>query len=72
MFKKTPTVYDLKDLHQACISGNDLAGIRDPNTGITSWVPARPEGYWTLGNRIKAAWLVFSGKADAVKWPGGQ
>lgn len=37
------------------------------------WVPARPMGYpggWRY--RIKAAWLVFTGKADAVTWPDGE
>jgi hypothetical protein len=32
------------------------------------WVPARPVGgpsWW----RVKAAWSVLSGKADAVVWP---
>lgn len=38
------------------------------------WVPARPinyrcESWW---NRVKAAWLVLCGKADAVIWPEGQ
>jgi len=38
-----------------------------------NWLPARPmvKGEsWT--KRIKAAWLVLIGKADAVRWPGGQ
>lgn len=33
------------------------------------WVPARPLGYYSLRNRIKCAWLVFTGKADALVWP---
>ena len=34
------------------------------------WVPARPMGWpgLALGTRLKAAWLVFTGQADAVKW----
>jgi hypothetical protein len=36
------------------------------------WVPARPMGYQSFGARLKAAWLVFTGRADAVIWPGGQ
>lgn len=72
MFKKTPTVYELKDLHDMCADRDNLAGITNPLTGITVWVPARPEGYWSIWHRIKAAWLVFTGKADAVKWPGDQ
>jgi hypothetical protein len=34
------------------------------------WVPARALGYASIGQRIKAAWLVFTGKADALTWPG--
>jgi hypothetical protein len=36
------------------------------------WVPARPVGFWSIGHRIRCAWLVFTGKADALKWPKGQ
>jgi hypothetical protein len=35
------------------------------------WVPARPRGAGLL-YRIKAAWLVITGKADAVTWPDNQ
>lgn len=35
------------------------------------WFPARPlDGPWWW--RVKDAWAVFWGKADAFKWPGGQ
>lgn len=33
------------------------------------WVPARPEGYASLRHRLRAAWLVFTGRADALVWP---
>lgn len=36
------------------------------------WVPARPSGYSSWIYRCKAAWLVFTGKADALIWPKGQ
>lgn len=36
------------------------------------WVPKRPMGGVGLSDRIKAAWLVFTGKADAVIWPEDQ
>jgi hypothetical protein len=29
----------------------------------------RPEGFASLGSRLRCAWLVFTGKADAVTWP---
>ena len=39
------------------------------------WWPARPvapSGLFGLKVRIKAAWLVLTGKADAVIWPAEQ
>lgn len=33
-------------------------------------VPARPLPYETLLGRFKAALLVFTGRADALTWPG--
>lgn len=35
-----------------------------------AWVPARPLGYASWRHRWKAAWLVFTGRADALVWPG--
>lgn len=34
------------------------------------WTPARPLGLdgLFLGVRLKAAWLVFTGRADVVRW----
>jgi len=32
------------------------------------WCPARPAGYASFLNRFKLAWLVFTGKADALIW----
>ena len=34
--------------------------------------PARPVPHPEKADRIRAAWLVFRGKADAIVWPGGQ
>lgn len=36
------------------------------------WVPARPLGYPSIWRRIQLAWMVFTGKADALIWPEGQ
>ena len=38
------------------------------------WVPARPINYQfrTFKERIREAWHVFTGKADAFYWDGGQ
>jgi hypothetical protein len=36
-----------------------------------AYIPARPiSGFFWL--RVKGAWLVLIGKADAVIWPGNQ
>jgi hypothetical protein len=32
------------------------------------WVPARPIVYWTLFERLKGAWQVFTGKHDVLVW----
>lgn len=31
--------------------------------------PARPYGYYSLRNRLRLSWMVFTGKADALRWP---
>ena len=35
------------------------------------WVPARPLGFYSLRVRLRDAWEVFMGRADAFKWPEG-
>lgn len=32
------------------------------------WVHARPLPFYSLQNRLKATWLVFTGQADAFVW----
>lgn len=59
-----PSIYTLEGLMKIA-NGNCQAGLEDGR-----WVPARPLGFASTAYRIKAAWLVFTGKADAVKWPG--
>jgi hypothetical protein len=34
------------------------------------WVAARPLGFCSFYRRIKGAWLVFTGRADVLLWPG--
>lgn len=36
------------------------------------YVPARSLGWPSFGNRLSCAWAVFTGRADALFWPGGQ
>jgi hypothetical protein len=53
-----------------------IAAIEDDTYTIcydgNKWHHARPLGYQSLWSRIYCAWLVFTGKADAVIWPGNQ
>jgi len=65
MMNKAPTIYTLERLLKTAVEGTE-AEIDG------KWVPARPLGYYSIKHRIKAAWLVFTGKADAVTWPGDQ
>lgn len=61
---KAPTIYSLEGL---------LKSVQGSETEIDGkWVPARPIGYFSIGQRIKAARLAFTGKADVVTWPGNQ
>jgi hypothetical protein len=34
------------------------------------WQPARPFGFYSLRERFRLAWMVFTGQADALRWPG--
>lgn len=62
--KNAPTVYDLAALLEWVTNGGCSAHVN----GV--WVPARPCGFYSIGNRLRCAWLVFTGRADAVVWPG--
>jgi len=63
---KGPVIYTVDNLVEMVNNGNAYALVDG------DYVPARPYGFdcWSLQNRIKAAWLVFTGKADVVVWKG--
>lgn len=65
MLNKAPNTWQLELLVKHAVEGECQAGLPDGR-----WVPARPLGFYSLGSRLKAAWLVFTGEADAVLWPG--
>lgn len=69
MLNKAPLIYRLELIlkHTNKFTENQS---KDPKTG--EWVPARSVGYFSLRHRIKCAWMVFTGKADVLLWPGGQ
>lgn len=48
---------------------NSLAEGPWPETEIGGrWVPARPLPFPSFLQRWRAAWMVFTGRADALKW----
>ena len=65
MISNYPNAWQLKDLINIAKSNQTFS-----NSG--KWIPARPMGYPSPLSRIRIAWLVFTGKADAVIWPEGQ
>ena len=64
--KKAPTLYKLKELREIIASPKVQAKTDE------GWVPARSIGYFSIRSRIRIAWMVFVGKADAFTWPGNQ
>lgn len=65
---KHPTIWQLHQLVEYVRNDGTDAGI-EVKPGEVHWFPARPLGFASIGQRFKAAWLVFTGRADAVSWP---
>ncbi len=63
--KDAPNAWQLDDLVKHAVSGGVQCGLPDGR-----WVPARPLGFYGLRSRLRCAWDVFTGRADAVYWPG--
>lgn len=61
-YGKYPMIYTL-----ASLKNRDWPECQLPDG---RWVPARPLGFASLLQRFRCAWLVFTGKADALTWPG--
>lgn len=64
MFEKAPSLFDFQSLAK-CTTQNaaEIDG---------RYVPARPMGLFGLHSRMRLAWAVFTGEADALIWPAGQ
>lgn len=62
-YKQAPNVWKLENLFKHCKEVS--AKLPDGR-----YVPARPLGFDGWRERLRAAWLVFTGKADALLWPG--
>lgn len=64
MSEKYPNVWTLASL---------LRSTQEVSTEIGGkYMPCRPLGFQSFIERCRAALLVFTGRADAVIWPGGQ
>ncbi len=57
---KAPNILTFEDLSSAHENQTEING---------KWVPARPLGLFSFHWRLKLAWMVFTGKADAFTWP---
>ena len=62
---KTPSTYTPETLFIHC---REVKAYIEPH----GWVACRPESFRSLAllHRLKSAWLVFTGKADVLKWTG--
>lgn len=58
-------VWQLEDL----VKFADRAHVQLPDG---RYAPARPLGWDDWRSRWRAAWMVWTGRADALIWPGGQ
>jgi len=54
--------------HVDSIVNNDVQAKIDLGEGRFNYVPCRPLGYPSFRHRCKTAWMVFTGKADALVW----
>ena len=63
--KPSPHIWRLDNLIGWCNS------TRAFNEKTGTWAPARPFGVFSLTHRLKAAWMVLTGKADALIWKWG-
>lgn len=65
--KDVPNTYTPETLANS--TKHNQAGLPDGR-----WVACRPLGYrgLFLKERLKAAWAVFCGKADVLRWEGDQ
>lgn len=67
--KKAPNILSLKEVYCRCVNAHTGHGPSEMVKIRGKWVLVRSVGFWSISNRIKAAWLVFTGQADALVWP---
>ncbi len=66
LMRKYPAIIYMSEAWVRMLSQNH-AGLPDGR-----WVPARALPFFGRFVRWRAAWLVFTGRADALVWPGRQ
>lgn len=60
------TIWDVRDI----VKSANSCSARITLAGIPYYVPARPLGWTSWPMRLKAMWMVWTGRADVVTWPG--
>jgi hypothetical protein len=66
--RQCPKIYKLLELTNEVNTTSVFRRVKAGRSSHTT-IPARPINYSSIPLRFKAAWLVFTGKADAVQWP---
>ncbi len=66
-FEKSPNIYAIHSIRDMIQSPTQCTVFLGGQHHM-----ARPIGDRYLKTRLRAAWLVFTGRADAVVWGGGQ
>jgi hypothetical protein len=67
MLRSAPYEWTIDALLEHARSGPQAQIMTGPHRG--GYRPARPCGYYSLTNRLRLAWMVFKGGADALRWP---
>ena len=60
------TIWDVREI----IKQAKMCAVEIELCGVKYYVPARPLGWTSWLKRFKAIWLVWTGRADVVTWPG--
>lgn len=63
---RSPSIHYVEDVRKMNLNNSTHALIDG------QWFLARPLGFCNIWERIRVSWLVFTGRADALIWPGGQ
>lgn len=61
-------LHDLIESASTCQVQIKLTGFEQGSR----YVPARPLGWTDIPHRLRAMWIVWTGRADVVTWPAGQ